>query len=88
MANKDIELKKGRKGTVFASGEAKTKDSPIRPVDLLESVFHGDTKALFSALSPRGKKVPKAASEKERTFSRGASGKVSMLEEAAKSKVK
>jgi len=85
-------VKKARKGSVFASGEAKTKSDPIRPVDLLESVFHGDSKALFVALGPRGKKAAKVAGKvagkKERVFSRGFSGKVSVTERAAKSKVK
>ena len=85
---KEVAKKAERKGAVFGARETKKQSDPIRPVDLLESVFHGDTGALFAALGPRGKNVAKVATKKERTFSRGVSGRLSMAEKAAKSKVK
>ena len=88
MAKNNFKVKKDRKGTVFAAGKAKVKSDPIRPVDLLESVFHGETAALFAAFSKRGKKAAKAATKKERTFVRGVSGKVAMTEKAKSKKVK
>lgn len=88
MPKNNFKTKKARKGTVFASDEVMTKDSPIRPVDLLGAVFHNDDKALFAAFSRRGKKASKAAPEKERTFSRGASGKVSVVDKEKKQKTK
>ena len=85
---KEVAKKAERKGAVFGAHKTKKQSDPIRPVDLLESVFHGGTKALFAALSRRGKNAAKVATKKERTFSRGVSGRLSMVEKPAKSKNK
>ena len=88
MPKNNLNVKKSRKGVVFASDEAKTKSDPIRPADLLGTVFHNDDKALFAAFSKQGKKTAKAAANKERTFSRGVSGRVSVAEKTKAKKVK
>ena len=87
----EIDKKKAKGGFSFKNPEKHEKGDPMTPGELVNTVFHGDPKALLHSMGKRGRarkekflKDKKNGIVKTRTFKRNDSGKVIMEEKTNK----